>query len=36
LLVVGAMAYLYGNQLIEIASSLTSNRAIHAQAHIRY
>jgi hypothetical protein len=34
--VVGAVAYFYANDLIELASSLTSSRAIHAQDHIRY
>jgi hypothetical protein len=35
-LVVGAAAYLYADDLIELASALTSSRAIHVQGHIRY
>lgn len=36
LLFVGAVSYLYGNELIELAQSLMGARAIHAQGHIRY
>jgi hypothetical protein len=36
LLCVGAVSYLYGNELIELAQSLMGARAIHAQGHIRY
>jgi hypothetical protein len=36
LLVAGAVAYFYADDLIELASSLTGSRAIHAQGHIRY
>jgi hypothetical protein len=36
LFVVGAVAYFYADELIELASSLTSSRAIHAQGHVRY
>jgi hypothetical protein len=34
--IVGAVAYFYVDDMIELASSLTSSRAIHAQGHIRY
>lgn len=36
LLVAGAAIYLYGEELVELAQSLLSSRAIHAQGHIRY
>jgi hypothetical protein len=36
LLVVGAVAYFYADDLIGLASALTSRRAIHFQGHIRY
>jgi len=36
LFVGGAVAYFYTDDLIGLASSLTSSRAIHAQGHIRY
>jgi hypothetical protein len=36
LLVAGAVIYLYGEELVELAQSLLSGRAIHAQGHIRY
>jgi hypothetical protein len=36
LVVIGAAAYVYGHDLIELASWLTGSRAIHAQGHIRY
>ena len=36
LFVGGAVAYLYADDLIELASLLTSSRAIHVQGHIRY
>jgi hypothetical protein len=36
LFVGGAVVYLHTDDLIELASPLTSSRAIHAQGHIRY
>jgi predicted ribosomally synthesized peptide with SipW-like signal peptide len=36
LLIVGAVAYFYADEVIELVSSLASGRAIHAQGHIRY
>jgi hypothetical protein len=36
LFVAGAVAYFYADDVIELASSLTSSPAIHAQGHIRY
>ncbi len=36
LLVIGVVAYFEGDLLTELASSLTSTRAIHGQGHIRY
>ena len=36
LLAIGAVAYVYGDDLIALASSLIGSRAIHVQGHIRY
>ena len=36
LLIVGAAAYFYADDVIELVSSLASSRAIHTQGHIRY
>jgi hypothetical protein len=36
IVVVGAVVYFYVDDMIELALSLTSSRAIHAQGHIRY
>ena len=35
-LVVGALAYVYGDDALELASPLVGARAIHNQGHIRY
>lgn len=36
LLIGGAVAYFYADDVIELVSSLASSRAIHNQGHIRY
>jgi hypothetical protein len=33
---IGVIIYSYGDKLVDLAQSLLSGRAIHAQGHIRY
>jgi hypothetical protein len=33
---IGAVTYFYADDLISLAQSLLSGRALHAQGHIRY